>query len=196
MLRKPSAISLLILNSVTLVLLLLLTACSKSHDDPKELTNEATGSWAEHACEMAVPEGLNQADFTCGTFMVPAYWDYPEGGRLSFEVAVLRAGNGSSKPDPLVFLGGGPGAWNIEGYLYREANSVLSPIAESSDIVFIDKRDNGLSNPCLFCQEYFDQFLQSYGVVADAAADVDGWLVGYQDSLKPMLSRITRQHSA
>jgi pimeloyl-ACP methyl ester carboxylesterase len=167
-----------------LFLTIALSSCSDSSDNARRATDESEsprGVWEEHTCWMAIPEGLMETDFTCGTFTVPADWDYPDGDSLAFEVAVLRARTSPSQADPFVFLGGGPGAWNLEGYLYREAATVLSPISETRDIVFFDKRGNGLSTPNLFCPEYYEQTLQAYGVVQEVAEDVDQWLVGYQE---------------
>lgn len=159
-----------------------LSACSDSSDRNRISAEIAKpeGVWQEHSCEMAIPEGLSENDFTCGTFTVPADWDNPDDETVGFEVAVLRAKNTPSQSDPFVFLGGGPGAWNLEGYLYREAGSVLSPIAEMRDIVFFDKRGNGLSDPSLFCPEYYEQTVQRNSVVADSSEGVDILLIGFE----------------
>lgn len=160
-----------------------LSACSDSSDSTPGLgTTEAVfqGEWQEHNCEMTIPEGRSEGDFLCGTFVVPANWDFPGEETRSFEVAVLKARDGTSKPDPLVFFGGGPGSWNLEGPLPARAN-YLSSVLESRDIVFFDKRGGGLSDPNLFCPEYYDQFLQAYSVIADVKADADAILEGLQD---------------
>ena len=160
-----------------------LSACSDSSDSTPGLGTTETafqGEWQEHNCEMTIPEGRSEGDFLCGTFVVPASWDSPGEEKRSFEVAVLKARDGSSKAEPLVFFGGGPGAWNLEGYLASQTPTALSPINEKRDIIFFDKRGGGLSNQSLYCHEYFDLFIEAYGVVADAKADADAILASLQ----------------
>ena len=171
------------LSLLSVTFLVILSACSNSNNsNPGAATTDTgfEGEWREHECDLATPDGLLEEEFRCGTFIVPKNWDSPGEERRSFEVAVLKARDGTSKPDPLVFFGGGPGAWNLEGPLPDRAN-YMSPLSETRDIVFFDKRGGGLSDPNLFCHEYFDQFLQAYSVVADGKADADAVLVGLQD---------------
>jgi pimeloyl-ACP methyl ester carboxylesterase len=137
--------------------------------------------WQGHACEMAIPEGLAESDFICGTFTAPLDWDNPFGETVDLEVAVLKSKYGLSKPDPYVYLGGGPGARNLECYLYREAASILSPIAASRDIIFIDKRGLGLADPSLLCPELGAQNQQIYGTIQGSPEDVDSLLIAYQN---------------
>ena len=138
------------------------------------------GEWQEHECEMTIPEGLSGEDFLCGTFVVPADWDSPGEEKRSFEVAILKARGETPKSDPVVFFGGGPGGWNLQGALAVRVD-YLSPVLETRDLVFFDKRGGGLSAPNLFCAEYFNQFRQAYSVIADGREDADTLLVGLQD---------------
>ena len=161
-----------------------LSACSDSSDPilGEAITeSEFQGEWQEHNCEMTIPEGLLKEDFRCGTFVVPANWDSNDEETRSFEVAILKARNGTSTAEPVVFFGGGPGAWVLEGYLSSPTPTALSPVNDKRDIIFFDKRGGGLSAPNLFCPEYYEQFLRAYSVTADGKADADAILDGLQD---------------
>ena len=169
---------------LTLMGMATLFACSDSSDSRSGANGEEvsfSGQWKEHSCEMSIPEGLTEVDFSCGTFVVPANWDDPDGDRVGFEVAVLKSRNSPSEPDAFVFFGGGPGAWNLEGYLPTHATSVLEPIAQTRDIVFFDKRGNGLSRPSLFCPETFEQTQYAFSIIADASEHTAAILTGYQN---------------
>jgi pimeloyl-ACP methyl ester carboxylesterase len=86
-----------------------------------------------------------------------------------------------SKPDPFVFIGGGPGAWNLEGYLPTHAVTVLAPINEERDVVFFDQRGNGLSSSSLACPEYTEIAPQRYALILDNVEDAEALLPPIQD---------------
>ena len=172
------------LSLLSVTFMVILSACSDSSDSKARIATADTdfeGEWQEHECQMAIPDGLQEQNFSCGTFIVPKNWDFPDDETRSFEVAVLNARNSPSKADPLVFFGGGPGEWNLERVIPKYAGSVLSPVSETRDVIFFDKRGGGLSNPNLFCPEYFDQFIDAYSVIADPEADAEARLIGLQD---------------
>jgi pimeloyl-ACP methyl ester carboxylesterase len=179
---RNSEIFLLSLLAVTF--LVILSACSDSNNSKPGATATDTGfegAWREHECDLAIPDGLVADDFRCGTFIAPKNWDFPDGEKIGFEVAVLKARNSPAKPDPFIVFGGGPGQWNLKAAMVPNyAGSVLSPVSEMRDVIFFDKRGGGLSAPNLFCPEYFDQFFESYSVIADAEADADALLIGLQ----------------
>ena len=80
----------------------------------------------------------------CATFDVPE--DRERGGRtIGLSIAVLKATGASPKPDPIVPLQGGPGqaAVPLADFYAR----TLAPLREERDIVLIDVRGTGRSNP-------------------------------------------------
>ena len=69
----------------------------------------------------------------------------PEGRQISIRVAVIPARDGGSKRDPLVHITGGPGGSSIAdaaGML-----SIFSTLNASRDVVLVDQRGTGASNP-------------------------------------------------
>ncbi len=90
----------------------------------------------------------------CTTVTVPADRDKRGGSTMDLHVAMLPAVRPQSKPDPLVFLAGGPG---------QAASAVVSTMLPSlhrirrdRDLVFIDVRGTGRSGR-LDCELFDDQ---------------------------------------
>ncbi|HEX9761372.1 MAG TPA: alpha/beta hydrolase [Candidatus Acidoferrales bacterium] len=81
----------------------------------------------------------------CGSFEVPENRSAPEGRKLSLRVAVLRAYD-RPQPDPVFVIAGGPGesAVNLASALGADT---LAEAGRDRDIVFIDQRGTGQSNP-------------------------------------------------
>lgn len=79
----------------------------------------------------------------CGGYTVPEDRTEPQGRAIDLRVVVLPARSGNKAPDPIFFLHGGPGA----------AASAMAPFFASSplrqrrDIILVDQRGTGGSNP-------------------------------------------------
>lgn len=95
-------------------------------------------------------------DFTCAVLNVPENHEEPDGAQL--ELFVIRLPSASDDPaaEPIVFLAGGPGgAGNTQ--LAQFTNEDLGPITsyapllETHEVVLIDQRGTGLSQPSLAC---------------------------------------------
>ncbi|MDX1383188.1 MAG: alpha/beta fold hydrolase [Thermoanaerobaculia bacterium] len=72
------------------------------------------------------------------------------GRRIGLEVAVFPALATDPEPDPLFFLAGGPGQSAVA--ISRSAAGLFRKIRENRDLVFVDQRGTGDSNP-LECPE-------------------------------------------
>ena len=83
------------------------TGCADDDSESASPQPAPQAEWSTHACEMPIPEGLTEDDFTCGSAVVPVDWAQGGGPTLTLEVAVLHARNGGATEPPLVFLGGG-----------------------------------------------------------------------------------------
>jgi len=91
-------------------------------------------------CEIA---GLRQA--RCGTYEVWEDRTRKAGRRIGLKIVVVPATGQDRRPDPLVFLNGGPGesATQAAAGLAHEFASVL----EQRDLLLVDQRGTGGSNP-------------------------------------------------
>jgi pimeloyl-ACP methyl ester carboxylesterase len=88
----------------------------------------------------------------CGTLSVPELHSKLFGRRLELAVLTLKARSSSSLPDPILFLQGGPGGAALETIDYwRDL-----PWRGERDIILIDQRGTGYSEPDLACTELYE----------------------------------------
>ncbi len=90
----------------------------------------------------------------CGFVSVQEDHSDPESGVIRLAVAIMRAKN--PRPDPVVFLEGGPG-----GHALKNARRIFETFAfvtTDRDFVLFDQRGIGYSQPALDCPEH-TQFL-------------------------------------
>lgn len=82
----------------------------------------------------------------CGSITVLEDRAGPENGRsLSIHFALLPATNSQPQPDPIFLLAGGPGQAAISAY--APVLPALRRLNQSRDIVLVDQRGTGRSNP-------------------------------------------------
>ena len=87
----------------------------------------------------------NQVDARCGVLTVPEDRANPGGKQIELHVAVIPAIKRNPEPDPLFLLAGGPGQSAIE--TYSSIIPLMFQIHESRDIILVDQRGTGKSNP-------------------------------------------------
>jgi pimeloyl-ACP methyl ester carboxylesterase len=86
----------------------------------------------------------------CGTYEVWENREAKSGRRIPLNVIVLPATNQPARPDPLVFLQGGPG--DAPSFNTRFYNGVFASVRTTRDLVLIDLRGTGQS-AALTCPE-------------------------------------------
>lgn len=97
----------------------------------------------------------------CGAFQVPEDPARPGGRTLDLRIAVIPARSARPRPDPILFLAGGPGGSAVAA----AGGFVRSKLRRKRDIVLVDQRGTGESNP-LQCE------------VPGSAEDLQGYLDG------------------
>lgn len=96
----------------------------------------------------------------CGTVRVPENPSRPGGRQIDLRVVILPARTEPVETDPVFLLAGGPGMAATD--LARYARTLLSEAREHRDVVLVDQRGTGESNP-LACDLYRDaRRLQPY----------------------------------
>lgn len=80
----------------------------------------------------------------CGVFEVPENRDRPDGRKLQIHVAVVPATSGSSRPDPIAILMGGPGEEAIPAAGYYDKQ--FATLLKDRDLLLVDQRGTGKSN--------------------------------------------------
>lgn len=130
------------------------------------------------ALESCFVKGLD-TQIKCGKLTVPENWQSPTHKTIDIHVTVVNAVAATPKPDPLVLLMGGPGQAGSELVaglvkIFREAN-------ESRDLVLIDQRGTGLSNPLMCENKDANPYLD---VQADfKLSDIDQCIASYDADL-------------
>ena len=100
---------------------------------------------------------------TCGYVTLPQDYDEPTDGNVEIFYVRIQSKNPQPQPDPLVYLVGGPGSSGSQ-LLLGSFRSYLRAFAGDRDIIVLDQRGTGLSNPPLYCREILfriDEILQS-----------------------------------
>lgn len=117
-----------------------------------------TSQFEEADCPFTIPVG---AEVTCGFLIVPEdrYADAADTIRLA--VAIYHSPAATQPNGPTLFLQGGPGSrsvtWSAAFY-----EVFINPLLVQGDMIFIDHRGSGLSEPSLDCDEIRDVFLQDF----------------------------------
>lgn len=103
-----------------------------------------SATWTPAPCPFPDVERIS-----CGILTVPESRDGSSNAQLELMVAVVAAQNGSPLPDPIIYLEGGPG-----GAAVMSADLLLDhPLGANRDIILLDQRGNGFSQPSLNCYE-------------------------------------------
>jgi pimeloyl-ACP methyl ester carboxylesterase len=113
------------------------------------------GAPATRAAEL--PAGLKacrlpgvEHDAWCGALKRPLNPAEPQGRQIDLHYAVLPALARNKKPDPVVFLAGGPGQSAIA--LAGSVSRLMARVSNRRDLVLIDQRGTGRSAP-LVCDD-------------------------------------------
>ncbi len=100
----------------------------------------------------------------CGYVTLSQDYDRPEAGKAQIYYSLIQSPDVEPQPDPLVYLVGGPGSSGTQ-LLDISFRKYLRDFARDRQIVVIDQRGAGLSNPPLYCREALfrlDEILQSH----------------------------------
>ncbi len=122
-------------------LVILLAACvgappTPTHSDPSLALTE---------CQLTTAGIPTTVDARCGALAVAENPAAPAGRQIKLNIAVVPAVSRNPQPDPLFILAGGPGQAIVE--LYPALAQSLRQIHQERDIVLVDQRGTGKSNP-------------------------------------------------
>lgn len=95
----------------------------------------------------------------CGEIQVPENYAEPDGRQIPIHFAVLPAISENKAADPLLILAGGPGQAATE--LAAMIDRIFKDVRRQRDIVLIDQRGTGKSNP-LSCEvDHMDELIKN-----------------------------------
>ena len=129
------------------------------------------GHFEQADCPMMLPGEVN---ITCGYLSVPEVHGDASSGTIKLAVAILHSHSEHAQPDPVVHLQGGPG----QGDLERAFGWLNSPYLADRDVILVDQRGVGFSQPALACPEVdeatLDSLIQGRSQADLIAGDVAG----------------------
>jgi hypothetical protein len=139
---------------VLLLLALTLPQTPASASPPQARAPEPVIEWVE------LPPGLPQQfrdSVRFGYLAVPRDHADPDGPKIRIAIVFLPARGGSPVPDPVVSIAGGPGlpAIALHMRLRQQGPHPLDAFRERRDLIVIDVRGHGFSEPAM-CRELHD----------------------------------------
>jgi pimeloyl-ACP methyl ester carboxylesterase len=102
----------------------------------------------------------------CGTVSVPRDYGKPDGGRFKLAVIVIKSEQQPAWPEPVVYINGGPGN-PITVYAAPQART---PYASRRDLILVDQRGTGRSEPSL-CPDLGSKLLDANLAVAAGVSE-------------------------
>lgn len=122
-------------------------------------------------CPFQGGEWLEAETIDCGTIVVPESRDRPDGRILRLAVAVLRSRAEQARPDPVVFLQGGPGGAAVRHTRAMAESRLINAVRQNRDYIVWDQRGTGYSDPA-FCPDLSPRYLALGYAAIDAAERV------------------------
>lgn len=125
----------------------------------------------EAKCRFSVPARTN---IECGYLTVPEDRNSKNSPMIRLHFAIVHSVNEDPAPDPVVILHGGPGGYALDSmdlWLY-----LFSITIRDRDLIILDQRGTGYSQPSLNCPEAEEQWYQSWGHNTPTAIDNQNYL--------------------
>ena len=121
---------------------------------PTEAPPEPGAAFEPAPCPMQLPSGQTEGvTVECGYLVVPENRANPESDTIRLAVAIFHPPGGTTEPDPIVYLSGGPGGSGLE-FLFISFDLAFAPVlAAGRDLIVLDQRGIGRSEPALDCPE-------------------------------------------
>lgn len=179
-------------RTAPLLLALSLIAAGCSSDDTPSSTDDANPTtaapkpykpvWTDTDCAIVeVPEG---AEVSCGTLTVPENRADPEGNEVVLPVVRLHSTSPTPKPDPVVYLHGGPGIGTLRNGINGRLNN---PVLAERDLIVFDQRGAGLATPALECPEREVAFLEALSAPAPFADELESFDTALSDCYERLI---------
>lgn len=118
---------------------------------------QSAQQFVEGPCPFSVPKGMQ---IRCGTLSVPEDWNRPDARQIRIAVAIVQGSSKARPADPVVYLSGGPG-----NAAMRRAPTLAKAWAGflgGRDMIFVDQRGTGFSEPALVCDESIEAATTQY----------------------------------
>ncbi len=103
------------------------------------------------SCRFRIPAGTK---VECGFLVVPENHSKPAGRTIRLHVAIFSTASDDPAPDPIVYLSGGPGQSPLK--MAQFAFEAFAPFLANRDLILLDQRGVGYSEPALDCHELLE----------------------------------------
>ncbi|MFC9834451.1 alpha/beta fold hydrolase [Rhodococcus sp. NPDC127530] len=151
------SVRMLALGCAAIAPLGLVSACGSRGGPAPDPDTSSAATYTAAACPSPNVSGVPQLDlgpgFSCGTLTVPEDRSRPDGRRIELAVTRLAAASPTPRPDPLVYLTGGPGGPALASAAQVEPLG----LNRDRDVLFLAQRGTMHSDPFLPCPE-IDEF--------------------------------------
>lgn len=139
-----------------------------------EPTAEYTANFESAPCPMRLPLGQVEGNTVeCGYLVVPEDRTDPNGDSIRIAVAIFHPPGGATRPDPIIYLAGGPGISGLE-FLFLSFDTVFAPVLVAGrDLIVLDQRGIGFSQPALDCPQVSDLGLDLLDMEIDGTQVTD-----------------------
>ncbi len=139
---------------------------------------EPSSSGSELELESCYLKGISE-QLRCGTLDVPENYQQPDGKTIGIHFAVLPAIRESKQNDPLLILAGGPGQAATE--LANMIDRMFQSVRQQRDIVLIDQRGTGKSNPLSCAMSHVEELVKTDDAI-DLAEVAKQCLAKFEDT--------------
>ncbi|QES47147.1 transporter [Streptomyces venezuelae] len=102
----------------------------------------------------------------CGTLTVPENRTKPDGRKIELGVAIVAAKAAEPKPDPIVWLAGGPG----DDAVGEAKMAIDGGLNRDRDVIFMSQRGTYSADPALTCRNIDEFNARATGLVSGAPA--------------------------
>ena len=96
-------------------------------------------------CTLSGGTGIAAVEARCGWLSRPENPEAPEGRSIKLRIAVIPALSPNPRPDALTVINGGPGGSSVD--MYADMAATFAAIRRERDILILDQRGTGESNP-------------------------------------------------
>ncbi len=118
-------------------------------DEVRDTAVEFSETFESTDCPFDIPRG---AEIECGFLTVPEDRSSGNSPGIALAVAIVAAPDGSSET-PIIYLAGGPGGSALDDYA-ADPEGWEYPFLQNRDLILLDQRGAGYSEPTLDCPEF------------------------------------------
>lgn len=134
---------------LAVMILLLVSSCSATDES---IATEKSAFNVVSPCPFSASTEFDPSRLVCGYLSAPENRNDPASARLQIPVAIIKTASTTPKPDPVVFLHGGPGAAPLDASrVYSLFGRHLFGV--DRDIIVYNQRGSHMVEPALDCGE-------------------------------------------